>query len=327
MVVNTEKILGVPVADVGLTQVVDGILAAISRPRNTLTIVCANAHTLAVAARDAAVRRAFLEAELVLPDGLGTALASWIVGGRLRRKVGGPDVLERLTERANRGGGLRYFFLGTTPETLARIRQRLERDYPNIVVTGVHAPPMGPISTAETERIIDKINRSRSDVLWVGMSAPKQETWLLAHAQRLNVPVALAVGAAFDFFCGNKRRPRWAVRSGLFWLYRLLTEPRRLGRRYLVDLPRFILLAARHAVGNGRSESSLAQEAPSGSGFDLSPWAAAGLVDLPKRTRADSLASREESPPPAPEIRSAHLIDPSTASHLAATKPGKSTRA
>jgi len=211
-----------------------------------LSVVCANAHTLAEIARDGELRAVYAGAGMVLPDGIGASAASLLAGGHLRRKVGGPDLCEALSRRAP--AGLRYFLFGTTPETLARMVERFARDFPQIVIAGTWSPPMGPIPDDENDRAIAAINASRADVLWVGMSAPRQEKWIAAHAARLDVPVALAVGAAFDFFCGNKRRPAWATRSGLFWLYRLVTEPRRLGPRYLLGLPQFAQLALRHGV-------------------------------------------------------------------------------
>jgi N-acetylglucosaminyldiphosphoundecaprenol N-acetyl-beta-D-mannosaminyltransferase len=236
-----EEVFGIRIADLDVNGAVDVVLEATRRREGVLSVVCASAHTLTEITHDAELRDIYGNAGLVLPDGIGASAASMLAGGHLWRKVGGPDLCEALSRRAP--SGLRYFLFGTTPETLGKMVARFERDFPQIAIVGTLSPPMGPISDEENDRAIEAINQSHADVLWVGMSAPKQEKWIAAHAARLNVPVALAVGAAFDFFCGNKKRPAWATRSGLFWLYRLVTEPRRLGARYLVVLPQFVQLA------------------------------------------------------------------------------------
>ena len=243
-----EDVCGVEVANVDLESAVEILQASIHGKAEPLSVMCANAHAFVVLQEDDILRKALATAGLVLPDGVGVALASALAGGEIRNKVGGPDVFEALTKRANDDGGVRYFFMGTTSQTLQRIQQRMEAEYPKVTIAGAYAPPMGDFSEAENNRMVTAINRALPHVLWVGLSAPKQEKWIYLNRNRLKVPVVAAVGAAVDFFCGNKKRPRWAVRHGLFWLYRLVTEPRRLGARYLLGTPRFLYLATREGL-------------------------------------------------------------------------------
>jgi len=118
------------------------------------------------------------------------------------------------------------------------------------VVTGTYSPPFRPLTPEEDEQIVAMINRARPDIVWVGLGAPKQEYWMAEHVGRLEAPVMVGVGAAFDFHSGRKKQaPRWMQRSGLEWLFRLLTEPRRLWRRYLINNPLFLWLVALQLLG------------------------------------------------------------------------------
>jgi N-acetylglucosaminyldiphosphoundecaprenol N-acetyl-beta-D-mannosaminyltransferase len=145
-----------------------------------------------------------------------------------------------------RGGG-RVFFLGSTQATLERIRQRMHSEYPRVEVAGMWSPAFkATYSDAETDVMVDKINRSNADVLWVGMTAPKQEVWIRGVQPRLQVKFAAAIGAVFDFYAGSiKRSPVVFQRLGLEWLPRLVQEPRRLWRRTFVSAPVFLAHVAR----------------------------------------------------------------------------------
>ena len=142
------------------------------------------------------------------------------------------------------------------PDALARTRAALVdyaallRRFPGLVVAGTYSPPFRPLTPEEDEQIVAMINRARPDIVWVGLGAPKQEYWMAEHVGRLEAPVMVGVGAAFDFHSGRKKQaPRWMQRSGLEWLFRLLTEPRRLWRRYLINNPLFLWLVALQLLG------------------------------------------------------------------------------
>jgi len=218
------------------------------------SFACINPHAVEIAAGDPEFRAALLAADFLTPDGIGVVYASRMLGGRIRRRVTGMDVFEGLTAAMNARGGGSCFFLGSTEETLTRIRARMEADYPSVEVVGTLSPPFRPRFTPEDDlAMIDAVNRARPDVLWVGLTAPKQEKWLAANRAELQVKFAGPIGAAFDFFVGNIRRvgPFWQDR-GLEWLPRLIQEPRRLWRRSLVSAPRFFARCARYRLSQGR---------------------------------------------------------------------------
>jgi N-acetylglucosaminyldiphosphoundecaprenol N-acetyl-beta-D-mannosaminyltransferase len=143
----------------------------------------------------------------------------------------------------NDDGSMRIFFLGSTKETLELIKQRMARDYPNIKVAGMYSPPFKDVySRAEINAMIKAVNSAAPDVLWVGLSAPKQEKFIFENRARLKVKFAAAVGAVFDFYSGNVKRDKdsWLVNHGLEWLPRLIQEPGRLWRRMFVSAPVFV---------------------------------------------------------------------------------------
>jgi N-acetylglucosaminyldiphosphoundecaprenol N-acetyl-beta-D-mannosaminyltransferase len=197
--------------------------------------------------------KALHDADWLIPDGIGVVLASRIRGGAVRGRVTGSDIFLGLTQRLNERGGARYFFLGASEDTLAMIHQRMALDFPNIEVAGTYSPPFRPqYSDSEIDEMIGAVNRARADVLWVGMTAPKQELWIHRVAGRLDVRFAAAIGAVFDFYTGRIRRSHPLFRSiGLEWLPRLLREPKRLWRRTFVSAPAFLWYAMRAPRSRG----------------------------------------------------------------------------
>ncbi|MBI4367659.1 MAG: WecB/TagA/CpsF family glycosyltransferase [Deltaproteobacteria bacterium] len=209
-----------------------------------LTVV--NANAVVMAGRDPAFAAAVRASHLVLCDSAPLQWFSRLRGRALPARLAGPDVCAVLCELAAEEGW-RCFFLGATPEVLKRMTDRIRARYPGIAVAGTFAPPMRAVFSAEENAaMIAAINAARPDILWVGLTAPKQELWLHHHLPQLHCTIAAAVGAAFDFFAGTKHRaPRWLQRAGLEWFFRLCQEPRRLARRYLVNNARFCRLALR----------------------------------------------------------------------------------
>jgi len=185
-----------------------------------------------------------LEADLLTPDGAGIVLASWILGGRIQERVTGSDIFRGLSEHLNTSSDNKYsyFFLGSTTMTLLKVEKKMAVDYPNIRVTGTWSPPFkSEFTKHENQLMIDAINKAKPDVLWVGMTAPKQEKWIHQHRDQLDVKFIGAIGAVFDFYTGNVKRSHPAFqRMGLEWLPRLLTDPRRLWRRMGVSAPIFL---------------------------------------------------------------------------------------
>ena len=240
---KVENIIGYPISVEALNQILSRIQQWIAAGEHEgKMFVCANPHSLVTADRDPMFREAILQADLVTPDGAGIVLASRILGGSITERVTGSDIFWGLNRQLNEMGGASCFFLGSTPSTLAKIRSKMARDFPNIEVVGTYSPPFKPeFEESDNERMIEAINAVRPDVLWVGMTAPKQEKWIYQHIDRLDVKFAGAIGAVFDFYVGNVKRSHPVFqRMGLEWLPRLLQEPRRLWRRNFVSSPLFL---------------------------------------------------------------------------------------
>jgi len=242
--------MGFEISSAGCESDVDQTFAWIAEHEKTHVVACANPHSLVVAARDPVFSESLANADLLLPDGVGVILAARILGLPIRERVIGYDFFMEFTKRAAKQGGLRYFFLGSTESALDLIAGRLKREFPMMTVCGMYAPPFSDnFSANENDTIIDLINHANPDVLWVGMTAPRQEKWIQLHHHRLRVPCIAAVGAVFDFYSGIKKRsPDFWCRLGLEWLYRLAREPFRLWERSVVSAPLFLLMVLKEFI-------------------------------------------------------------------------------
>ena len=239
---STELILGYAVSTLTIARSVRRIERWLADEAEPRTLYCANPHSLVLAEDDPDFQQALHGADLLTPDGSGIVLASKILGGRIRERVTGSDIYRGLSEALNAAGGRSYYFLGSTETTLVMIRQKMAQDYPAIRFAGSYSPPFKPeFSEDENKGMIEAINAAAPDVLWVGMTAPKQEKWIYRNRDRLDVGFIGAIGAVFDFYAGNiKRSPLLFQKCGLEWLPRLLQEPRRLFRRNFVSSPLFL---------------------------------------------------------------------------------------
>jgi N-acetylglucosaminyldiphosphoundecaprenol N-acetyl-beta-D-mannosaminyltransferase len=243
--IESETILGYEVTRASKEECAEEIVGWLDEESAMPTyLACANPHSLVTSNRDPVFREALGNADLLVPDGVGMVLASRILGGTIRKRVTGSDIFQAVSALANRRGGVRYFFLGSSQLTLERITRRLTSDFPRIEVAGTLAPPfVQEFTGAQDDEMVAAVNAGRADVLWVGMSAPKQEKWAHRNRRRLNVKVIGAIGAVFDFYARTRTRsPEWALRTGLEWLPRLLWEPLRLWRRTLISAPVFLWL-------------------------------------------------------------------------------------
>lgn len=244
-------ILGVRVRVQGFDEAIERFIAA-ALTREPMRAHFATVHSVVEATRNPRLREVFDSATMVCTDGVPLVWLARFHGFRGER-VCGPDTLLALVDRG-RQWGLRHFFLGGgvgVPESLAA---ELSRQFPGLAVAGMESPPFRPMNDAEEVELIERINGSRPDVVWIGLGAPKQEIWAADHAGQLSAPLVLPVGAAFDFYSGRLRRaPRWIQGLGLEWLFRLAVEPRRLWRRYLATNAVFIVLVVREQVRRMRS--------------------------------------------------------------------------
>ena len=199
--------------------------------------------------RDKKLKQVLNHAGMVTPDGVPLVWLCRLQGHKNTRRVYGPDLLLAACERSLTTGWKHYFY-GGAPGVAEKLIANLEKRFPGLPVAGFDTPPFRPLTPEEDRAAVEQINASGADIVWVGLGAPKQEYWMAEHLGKVNAPVMIGVGAAFDFHAGVKKQaPRWMQRSGLEWLFRLATEPRRLWKRYLINNPLFIILAILQLTG------------------------------------------------------------------------------
>jgi N-acetylglucosaminyldiphosphoundecaprenol N-acetyl-beta-D-mannosaminyltransferase len=239
----TENILGYRVTTAPAAVCIARILQWIAVGERGRYLVCANPHSLEVARGDGIFSEALRQADLVVPDGIGVVLASRLLGGEIRERITGSDIFLGLNGALNEQKRGSVFFLGASEATLACMVEKMRMDFPGLTVAGVYAPPFkAQFSASDNEAMLAAVNRARPHVLWVGMTAPKQEKWIHQNREKLNVPFIGAVGAVFDFYTGKVKRSHPVFqKAGLEWLLRLVQEPRRLWRRNFVSNPLFVL--------------------------------------------------------------------------------------
>ena len=242
------NLLGVRVSAVNMTSAVGCILEAIAAGRKGY-VCLRDVHGVVRCQGDEALQRAHNRAFLVTPDGMPLVWALKAAGHKAADRVYGPDLMLALFDQG-REAGLRHFLYGTTPEVLEKLAARLRAAYPGAEIVGSYAPPFRSLSEAETEAVAATINATRADVVWVGLSTPKQELWMAEMRPGLDAGMLIGVGAAFDFHAGVKKQaPRAIQRSGFEWLFRLASEPRRLFARYAVVVPSFLGLVGLQVAG------------------------------------------------------------------------------
>ena len=236
--------LGVSVDTCELPQVLRRIDAWVNQPAGRYVCLC-NVHSVMTSNRNIRFRDAMKRADLVLPDGKPVAWGARMLGYEVRSNIRGPDLVLALCH-AGLGNGYSHFFYGGKPGVADELARRLSARYPGLKVAGVYAPPFRPLSPEEDAAVVKMINGSGANILWVGLGAPKQEVWMAEHVGKVAVPVMIGVGAAFDFHSGSvAEAPVFMRQIGLEWLFRLWQEPRRLGRRYLVDNSLFVIAFTR----------------------------------------------------------------------------------
>ncbi len=220
-------------------------------PQGKKLINTINAHSYNTARRDGLFAEALQKGDALIPDGASIVMACrWLKAkSRPEERIAGWDLFEMEMDRLNRTGG-KCFFMGSSEKVLALIRKRAETVYPHITVE-TYSPPYKPeFSDEENRAIIEAINRADPDLLWIGMTAPKQEKWVYTHWDELDIRCHTGtIGAVFDFFAGTvERAPEWWQRHSLEWLYRLLKEPKRMWRRYIIGNALFLLNVMREKI-------------------------------------------------------------------------------
>jgi N-acetylglucosaminyldiphosphoundecaprenol N-acetyl-beta-D-mannosaminyltransferase len=250
--IGAQAVLGIPLALTDYTRTLDWIEAAVSDRRRAYLCVAA-VHTVMESREDAQLRDAVLASDLTVPDGQPLVWALNLLGHNLSSRVYGPDLMERACERAAQTGQTFYLY-GGREAALATLRDALPLRYPGMRIVGARHAPFRELAPDEADEIAAEINAAAPDVIWVGLGVPLQEKWMAAMRDRLDAPVLVGVGAAFDFHAGLKRQaPDGLQRLGLEWAFRLAQEPRRLWRRYLRYNPRFVIGFARQYLRHLRS--------------------------------------------------------------------------
>jgi len=249
----SREILGVPLAITDYERTLDWVDAAVAAGRRSYLCVAA-VHTVMACREDRELRAAVLGADFTVPDGQPLVWALNALGHELPGRVYGPELMDRACARAARTGARHYLYGGRNQGALAELARMLRLRHPGLKIVGGHCPPFRALSAAEEDALADEINRSGADVVWVGIGVPKQEKWMARMRDRLDAPVLVGVGAAFDFHAGLvPQAPDALQRLGLEWAFRLVQEPRRLWRRYLRYNPRFVTGFLRQYLGHLRS--------------------------------------------------------------------------
>jgi exopolysaccharide biosynthesis WecB/TagA/CpsF family protein len=235
--------MGVRVHAVQMQEVVARMEQWIREGRGGHSIAATSMHGMVEAQHDFEFRRILNSTDLIVPDGTPLVWLGRSRGYPVPGRVYGPDLMLAFCEKAGRN--YRHFFYGGEPGVAERLAESLKHRFPGMQTVGVYSPPFRHLNAEEDEEVVALISRAAPDVLWIGLGTPKQERWMFEHVHKLQVPVLASVGAAFDLLSGRRKQaPRWLRNHGLEWLFRLLQEPRRLWRRYLIYGPQFVAYLA-----------------------------------------------------------------------------------
>jgi N-acetylglucosaminyldiphosphoundecaprenol N-acetyl-beta-D-mannosaminyltransferase len=233
------NVLGVGISAVNLdsaAQIINGWIA--NRQQNYVCIT--GVHGVMESQQDQTLRAIHNRAGMVTPDGMPMVWLNRLAGNKHVSRVYGPDLMLKICGEGV-ARGTRHFFYGGGDGVADLLANKLTARFPGLDVVGTFCPPFRKMTPAEDQAVVAQINAARPDIVWVGLSTPKQEFWMSQHLGQISAPVMIGVGAAFDFHAGLKKQaPRWMQRSGMEWFYRLMTEPRRLWKRYLRNNPLFL---------------------------------------------------------------------------------------
>jgi N-acetylglucosaminyldiphosphoundecaprenol N-acetyl-beta-D-mannosaminyltransferase len=243
------NVLGVSVSAMNLRIATDAVLSAV-RERRKGYVCVTGVHGVTEAQNDPGFRRILNAAFLNTTDGMPLVwLARHHIGDPQIDRVYGPDLMLELFAATQRGEAT-HFLYGGAPRVAEELQAKLEAQFPGVRIVGTYCPPFRPLNEAEDAQLVALIAERKPDLIWIGLSTPKQERFMAEYLSRLDTTVMLGVGAAFDFHSGRVRQaPRWIQRSGFEWFYRLCSQPRRLARRYLVNNPLFIARIALQLSG------------------------------------------------------------------------------
>lgn len=240
MAIQRVNVLGVGISVLNLETAVRAVAEAVAQRRKGYICVT-GVHGVMEAQDNPEFRRILNQAFLCTPDGMPMVWLGRGSGHSQMRRVYGPDLMLEICAWSQKSG-CRHFFYGGAPEVAELLRDRLVARFPGLQVVGCYTPPFRPLTSEETGALQKQIREARPDIIWVGLSTPKQEKFMAEYLGQLDTTLMIGVGAAFDFHAGRVRQaPRWVQQSGLEWFYRMCAEPRRLAGRYLRNNPRFLV--------------------------------------------------------------------------------------
>jgi N-acetylglucosaminyldiphosphoundecaprenol N-acetyl-beta-D-mannosaminyltransferase len=260
--VKTVDILGVPVSITNLTDAAATVINWAREGQSNLVCV-RDVHGLMLSVKDARMMEIQHLAGMVTPDGMPLVWVGRLRGHKAISRVSGADLMDEIC-RQSIDNGVRHYFYGGQQGVADKVALQLTNSYPGIEVVGTCCPPFRPLTSTEEQEVQQAIELSGANIVWVGISTPKQEYWMQHFVSRLQGVTLIGVGAAFDFHAGSKTRaPRWMRESGFEWLHRLASEPRRLWRRYLLLAPEFVVRIAAEQLSyfvHRRTQSSAGKE-------------------------------------------------------------------
>jgi N-acetylglucosaminyldiphosphoundecaprenol N-acetyl-beta-D-mannosaminyltransferase len=294
--ISRSDVLGVKVSAIDMVMAIETIRSWIAERKRTYVCVT-GVHGVMESVRSEELRGIHNAAGLVTPDGMPLVwLLKW-AGHRQVDRVYGPDLMLAAFGAAELRNA-RHFLYGTTSQTLATLSARLRHRFSAVQIVGAIAPPFRPLSPAEDAAYIAEINAAAPDIVWVGLSTPKQERWMVAHRERLGAAVLIGVGAAFDIHAGVvPQAPRILQRSGLEWAFRLCTDPQRLWRRYAVNVPSFVFHVLAQKLGL-RQFSSSPQRPAMRVGIGVRQRCSAGVMAIDKSRPANAPTKSFENEEP-----------------------------
>ena len=224
------------------------VKAAQTRDGETRSACFCEAHLFVRAHQETAILSALHSAHFVFPDGASLILGARLMRHKMQQRHPGPALMLELCEQGQ-AAGLKHYFYGGRAGVGERLSAHFEKEFPGIQIVGHESPPFRPLTELEEAEACERINASGADVLWIGLGAPKQEQWIQRNKYRLKVPLAMAVGAAFEYFSGDQKwAPAWMRRYGLEWLYRMTTGGPRLFKRYAKYVPLCCYVMAKEAI-------------------------------------------------------------------------------
>jgi N-acetylglucosaminyldiphosphoundecaprenol N-acetyl-beta-D-mannosaminyltransferase len=237
---SSYRVLGVRVDAVQIPEVCVRIEEWVEHRDSCRYVAVTGMHGIMEARHDRAFKSILNSADLLVPDGMPLVWLGRLRGRPLARRVYGPDLMIEVC-RQTASKSCSHFLVGGAPGVADRLATALKHRFPGLVISGTCSPPFEPLTEAQEGDLVATINRAAPDIVWVGFSTPKQEQWMYRNRGRLKAAVVLGVGAAFDIHSGTRSQaPRWMRENGWEWLFRLIQEPKRLWRRYLIYGPQFL---------------------------------------------------------------------------------------